>query len=52
VIQKQLIDKLALKLLEGEFSEGETVKVDAVNGELSFEKAKPAKPAEPATAAA
>jgi ATP-dependent Clp protease ATP-binding subunit ClpB len=52
VIQKQLIDKLALKLLEGEFSEGDTVKVDAVNGELSFEKAKPAKPAEPATAAA
>jgi ATP-dependent Clp protease ATP-binding subunit ClpB len=52
VIQKQLIDKLALRLLEGEFSEGDTVKVDAVKGELSFEKAKPAKPAEPAPAAA
>ena len=52
VIQKQLIDKLALKLLEGEFSEGDTVKVDAAKGELSFAKAKPAKPAEPATAAA
>jgi ATP-dependent Clp protease ATP-binding subunit ClpB len=52
VIQKQLIDKLALKLLEGEFSEGDTVKVDADKGELSFEKAKPAKPAAPATAVA
>jgi ATP-dependent Clp protease ATP-binding subunit ClpB len=52
VIQKQLIDKLALKLLEGEFSEGDTVKVDAAKGELGFEKAKPAKPAEPAHAAA
>jgi ATP-dependent Clp protease ATP-binding subunit ClpB len=40
VIQKQLVDKLALKLLEGEFAEGDTVKVDAKNGELSFEKAK------------
>jgi len=52
VIQKKLVDVLALKLLEGEFSEGDTVKVDAVDGELVFEKAKPEKPAEPATAAA
>jgi ATP-dependent Clp protease ATP-binding subunit ClpB len=52
VIQKQLIDKLALKLLEGEFSEGDTVKVDAADGELTFEKAKAAKQAEPAAAAA
>ena len=29
VIQKQLVDKLALKLLEGEFREGDTVRVDA-----------------------
>jgi ATP-dependent Clp protease ATP-binding subunit ClpB len=41
VIQKQLIDKLALRLLEGEFSEGDTIRVDAKKGELSFEKAKP-----------
>jgi ATP-dependent Clp protease ATP-binding subunit ClpB len=40
VIQKQLIDKLALRLLEGEFSEGDAVKVDAKGAELSFEKAK------------
>ena len=40
VIQKQLIDKLALRLLEGEFAEGDAVKIDAKDGELSFEKAK------------
>ncbi|HEV7562206.1 MAG TPA: ATP-dependent chaperone ClpB [Solirubrobacterales bacterium] len=39
VVQKQLVDKLALKILEGEFSEGDAVKVDAADGELTFEKA-------------
>src|SRR5215218_5252145 len=39
VIQKQLVDKLALKLLEGEFQPGERVVVDAANGELAFTKA-------------
>jgi len=39
VIQKQLVDKLALKILEGEFGEGDTVGVDAADGELSFERA-------------
>jgi ATP-dependent Clp protease ATP-binding subunit ClpB len=43
VIQKQLIDKLALRLLEGEFAEGDAVTADAKDGELVFEKAKPAK---------
>jgi ATP-dependent Clp protease ATP-binding subunit ClpB len=38
-IQKQLVDRLALKLLEGEFGEGDTVRVDAADGELAFEKA-------------
>jgi ATP-dependent Clp protease ATP-binding subunit ClpB len=38
VISKQLIDRLALKLLEGEFTAGDTVRVDAVDGELSFER--------------
>ncbi|HLM30557.1 MAG TPA: ATP-dependent chaperone ClpB [Solirubrobacterales bacterium] len=37
VIQRQLVDKLALKLLEGEFSEGDAVRVDAADGELRFE---------------
>jgi ATP-dependent Clp protease ATP-binding subunit ClpB len=39
VIQKQLIDKLALKLLEGEFTPGDRITVDAADGELDFEKA-------------
>jgi ATP-dependent Clp protease ATP-binding subunit ClpB len=38
VIQKRLVDQLALKLLEGEFREGDTVQVDAVEGELAFTK--------------
>ncbi len=44
VIQKQLVDKLALRLLEGEFAEGDAVRVDAKKGELAFEKVAPAKP--------
>jgi ATP-dependent Clp protease ATP-binding subunit ClpB len=51
VIQKQLVDRLALRLLEGEFAEGDTVEVDAADGELTFAKAKPAK-AEPKAKAA
>ncbi len=39
VIQKQLVDKLALKLLEGEFGEGDVVRVDARDGEVAFERA-------------
>jgi ATP-dependent Clp protease ATP-binding subunit ClpB len=39
VIQKQLVDKLALALLEGEFREGDTVRVTAADGELVFERA-------------
>ncbi|MCB0874649.1 MAG: ATP-dependent chaperone ClpB [Solirubrobacterales bacterium] len=39
VIQSRLVDPLALKLLEGEFSEGDTVRIEAREGELAFEKA-------------
>ena len=39
VIQKRLIDKLALALLEAEFLPGDTVLVDAADGDLKFEKA-------------
>jgi len=42
VIQKKLVDVLALRLLEGEFPEGDTVEVDAAKGELTFAKARPA----------
>jgi ATP-dependent Clp protease ATP-binding subunit ClpB len=50
VIQKQLVDKLALKLLEGEFAPGDSVVVDAAGGELTF--AKGAKPVAAPVAAA
>ena len=46
VIQKQLVDKLALRLLEGEFAEGDTVEVEAKDGDLAFEKP-PAAPSAP-----
>ena len=45
MIQKQLVDKLALKILEGEFGEGDTVRVDASEGELTFERAAAKAPA-------
>ena len=47
VIQKQLVDKLALRILEGEFGEGDVVQVDAKDGELAFENV-PARVAEAA----
>jgi ATP-dependent Clp protease ATP-binding subunit ClpB len=37
VIQKQLTDRLALALLEGELREGDEVTVDVVEGELALE---------------
>src|SRR3989449_930881 len=39
VIQKRLIDKLALALLERQFTPGDTVLVDAADGDLVFTKA-------------
>jgi ATP-dependent Clp protease ATP-binding subunit ClpB len=45
VIQKRLVDKLALAILEGEFSEGDTVRVDAAEGELVFTQAAAQAPA-------
>jgi ATP-dependent Clp protease ATP-binding subunit ClpB len=48
VIQKQLIDKLALKLLEGEIAEGDMVHVGAADGELTFTKAAAGEPVEAA----
>jgi ATP-dependent Clp protease ATP-binding subunit ClpB len=38
-IQRMLENPLALRLLEGEFEEGDTVRVDEQDGELVFEKA-------------
>jgi ATP-dependent Clp protease ATP-binding subunit ClpB len=39
VIQKRLIDPLALALLQGDFAEGDSVRVDAADGELVLVKA-------------
>ena len=36
VVQRKLVDPLALKLLEGEFSGGARIRVDAEDGELVF----------------
>jgi ATP-dependent Clp protease ATP-binding subunit ClpB len=38
VIQKQLVDRLALALLKGEIQAGDEVRVDASGGELVLEK--------------
>ena len=39
VIQREVQDPLALSLLRGEFAEGDTVRVDAHDGQVVFEKA-------------
>jgi ATP-dependent Clp protease ATP-binding subunit ClpB len=39
VIQKRLIDRLALSMLRGEFADGDTVRVTAAEGELVLVKA-------------
>jgi ATP-dependent Clp protease ATP-binding subunit ClpB len=38
VIQKRLVDKLALAMLEGDFTEGDLIAVDVADGDLTFEK--------------
>jgi len=35
-IQRRVLDPLAMKVLEGEFSEGDTIEVDVEDGELAF----------------
>ena len=44
-IQRMVENPLALRLLEGDFEEGDTVRVDVEDGELSFAKAPAAEPA-------
>ena len=44
-IQRVVQDPLAMMLLEGKFSDGDTVEVDVRNGELTFNKAEVATPA-------
>ncbi|MGH2859417.1 MAG: ATP-dependent chaperone ClpB [Solirubrobacteraceae bacterium] len=45
VIQKRLVDPLALAILEGRFIPGDIVSVDAAEGELTFERADVGAPA-------
>jgi ATP-dependent Clp protease ATP-binding subunit ClpB len=42
VIQKRLVDPLALAILEGRFAPGDTVRVDAAEGEIVLERAEAA----------
>jgi ATP-dependent Clp protease ATP-binding subunit ClpB len=44
-LQRMVENPLALRLLEGEFGEGDTVRVDAKDGELVFERAGALEPA-------
>jgi ATP-dependent Clp protease ATP-binding subunit ClpB len=39
VIQRRLVDPLAMAILEGRFVIGDTVRVDAAEGELVLERA-------------
>ena len=42
VIQREVLDPLALQILEGKFKEGDWIKVDIPDGKLSFQKVTPA----------
>jgi ATP-dependent Clp protease ATP-binding subunit ClpB len=41
-IQRSVLDPLAMRVLNGEFGEGDTVRIDATGGELHFEAAREA----------
>jgi ATP-dependent Clp protease ATP-binding subunit ClpB len=38
-IQRQILDQLAMRVLQGDFREGDVIRIDAVGGALVFEKA-------------
>ena len=44
VIQKHLVNPLAVGLLQGDYAAGDMVRVDAADGELRFERARAAEP--------
>jgi ATP-dependent Clp protease ATP-binding subunit ClpB len=41
-LQREVLDPLARRVLQGEFGEGDVVRIDAVGSELQFESTKPA----------
>jgi ATP-dependent Clp protease ATP-binding subunit ClpB len=44
-IQRRVLDPLAMRVLEGEFHEGDVIRLDAPRGELEFSRAEQAVPA-------
>ncbi|MDO8426335.1 MAG: hypothetical protein Q7T24_02330, partial [Deltaproteobacteria bacterium] len=42
LLQREVQDALAMKFLEGEFKEGETMAIDCEDGKLTFKKSAPA----------
>jgi ATP-dependent Clp protease ATP-binding subunit ClpB len=44
-IQRQVLDPLAMRVLQGEFVEGDVVRIDAPGGALEFSRAEPGVPA-------
>jgi ATP-dependent Clp protease ATP-binding subunit ClpA len=44
-IQREVLDPLAMRVLQGDFTEGDAVRVDAPGGELVFKRAEKAVPA-------
>ena len=44
-LQRLVLDPLALRVLEGDFGEGDTVAIEAEGGHLTFSKLKPAEEA-------
>jgi ATP-dependent Clp protease ATP-binding subunit ClpB len=40
-LQKEIIDPLALKMLNGEFTDGDRIRVEVEDGELAFKKVEP-----------
>jgi ATP-dependent Clp protease ATP-binding subunit ClpB len=45
VLQRRVLDVLAMRVLQGEFTEGTVVRIDAPRGELEFRRAEQAVPA-------
>jgi ATP-dependent Clp protease ATP-binding subunit ClpB len=41
VIQRRILDPLAMRVLQGDFREGDVIRVDAANGALAFSKQEP-----------
>jgi ATP-dependent Clp protease ATP-binding subunit ClpB len=44
-IQRRVLDPLAMRVLQGDFHEGDTVRIDTSAGELHFSRAEAAVPA-------